>query len=276
MEAVLRKEYLDEFEQFEANLYVAKRLIPESDTFHPRHGFGAYNVPLRDIEWLITVKRHILMSFGQSISAAGVGLWEYDLECQHARRDPHARRGNQVTVDLAGQGDRAHGTRTVAATSASSSRLSVVKDLHMAMLRTCRQGRARRERGSEQSRGPTPRASLTRRSPAGSPSRRPPCAAAIPASMARRQRICGPEMGRPHAGHARHHLPALPAAVATPFPCPPLVTKVAGTVKDYTPLEDAPPRSARPRFCRCQKRARTTFSSTPSPMRAASKREEKS
>ena len=65
VEAVLRKEYLDEFEQFEANLYVAKRLIPESDTFHRGMAFGAYNVPPRDIEWLIIVKRHILTSFGQ-------------------------------------------------------------------------------------------------------------------------------------------------------------------------------------------------------------------
>ena len=32
VEAVLRKEYLDEFEQLEANLHVANRLLPKSDT----------------------------------------------------------------------------------------------------------------------------------------------------------------------------------------------------------------------------------------------------
>ena len=44
MEAVLRKEYLDEFEQLEANLFVANRLLPKSDTFHRGIAFGAYNV----------------------------------------------------------------------------------------------------------------------------------------------------------------------------------------------------------------------------------------
>ena len=81
VEAVLRKEYLDEFEQLEANLYVANRLLPKSDTFHRGIAFGAYNVPPRDIEWLIVVKRHILTSFGQSISGPpALGLWEYDLD----------------------------------------------------------------------------------------------------------------------------------------------------------------------------------------------------
>ena len=41
----LRKEYLDEFEQLKANLYVANRLLPKSDTFHRGIAFGAYNVP---------------------------------------------------------------------------------------------------------------------------------------------------------------------------------------------------------------------------------------
>ena len=50
MEKVLRKEYLDEFEQLKANLYVANRLLPKSDTFHRGIAFGAYNVPPRDIE----------------------------------------------------------------------------------------------------------------------------------------------------------------------------------------------------------------------------------
>ena len=45
VEAVLRKEYLDEFEQLEANLSVANRLLPKSDTFHRGIAFGAYNVP---------------------------------------------------------------------------------------------------------------------------------------------------------------------------------------------------------------------------------------
>ena len=139
VEAVLRKEYLDEFEQLEANLYVAKRLIPESDTFHRGMAFGAYLVPPRDIEW-ITVKRHILTSFGQSMSGPpALGLWEYDLDKAVTRMHEiltHCA-GIKVTKSIApGKEIKPRYFEPWLATSDSSSRLSVVKDLHMSMLKT--------------------------------------------------------------------------------------------------------------------------------------------
>ena len=50
VEAVLRKEYLDEFEQLEANLFVANRLLPKSDTFHRGIAFS----PSSSSAWRVT------------------------------------------------------------------------------------------------------------------------------------------------------------------------------------------------------------------------------